>query len=542
MRRTIHRLLCLALALMLTLSCTAHAAEAPAITFSNCPSTAFRDPYTGELWNKGAGTRAVCGQHTYILPALLNQTISADYIRQAEAVFAQLGVYGVPDRPLTIYLISTAYPARVNGDTLYLSLSAFRSMEYVTALTQLYFGAHIVHGLLWAVSWDAAQALGIAVEEVPAIEAALPAFRGENIAYADMNYACFTAPYTDEAMQQNVKALALDFFSTLTMEERISLLTDYTNEHFYRRLNQYLSEHQLPLRQNAQIWGVSFHSGGPTIAVCWESSYASFAVSRTYDDLWDCEWYGTEEEPLVSSYADLVYWVEAFEEMLSHLQGTFAPYIDFRKPLIIFDSDSIGVMASYHAWYTYGYYLPQSHTIYTGACDVVNHEYVHALVSGSSVNGNMNEILAYTYSTTGMPWEWSYDLFNLAYDYEDRVYRYSENYDKDWASLRLLARIHLGHEPDFFSVDDLLVMIDIVTLHRGHATSANLHEANSHTMDMKGAKISYWHYLVRTYGEDAALRAALSDDPVTHLGADWDTLATAWIAWLQETYGEGNAD
>lgn len=539
MRCTACRFLCLTLALLMLLPGVALAGDTPAITFSSYPSTVFRDPYTDGLIGKGAGTKAVCGQHTYILPGLLNEQIGRDYILRAEGVFKLLAAYGGTDRPMTIHLISGAYPARVDGSTLYISLSDFRSPAYITLLTQLYFGREVVYGLIYAVSCEAAAALGLAVEDVPDADAALPAFRGEGILYADMNYACFTAPYTDEAMQVNVKALARDFFASLTAEERTDLLTHYTNEAFYRRLNQYLREKKLPLRQNAQLWGISFFFGGMDVAVGWESAYASFAVCRTYEDLCEPGWYGTQEEPLVSSYADLIGWVVSLEEMLAHLQGVFAPYIDFDKPLIIFDSENVGVMASYHSYYTYGYYLPGDHTIRTGAIDVLPHEYIHALAGKTSVNLNMTEVLAYSYSTTGMPAAWSYSLRNMAYDYEMRQNPFSSNYDSGWAALRLLARVHLGHEPDYHNAADMQALIDVVTFHRGHASYSNLTAANSATFDMKGAKISFWHYLLRTYGEDAALRAALTDDPESLLGSSWTQLCDGWILWLQETYGRG---
>lgn len=537
MRCTISRMLCLTLALLCLLPC-ASASDSPVIVFSSCPSTAFRDPFTQELYGRGAGLTAICGQHRYILPGMLTEDAARDYISRAEAALAALSAYGAADRPLTLHLTSSPYACRVEGDTLYMGLKAFQSMDYVTALAQLVFGREVNYGLLYAVSCEVSAQLGLPVEEVPAIGEALTAFQGEGIIYADMNYACFIAPYADERMQGCVRALARDFTATLTAGEKATLLTGYTNEQFYRQLNAYLTAHRLPLRQNAQLWSMSFYPAGPSVLLCWESDYAIFAVTPDYDDLWDAQlWYGTEGAPLVSSYADLLCWAEHFEGMLSFLQNLFAPYTDFRKPCIVFDSDNTGILAPYHAYYTDGFYLDREHTIYAGSCEVVDHEYVHALISSTSVNADMNEILAYAYSYALIPTEWSYDLYQFSYDYSSRPDKGYEGYDARWPALMQEAAKLLGHTPDCFNPDDLMVLIDLVTLRRGHADPANLTEPYSYTPDMKGAKISYWRYLLRTYGEDAALSAALSDDPLACLGADWATLERNWILWLEETYG-----
>lgn len=537
MRHFLTRTLCLALALLTLLTGQAFAADMPAITVTNAPSAAFRDPYLGEVVNKGAGVKAVCGQHTYVFPGLVTQERAKAFVAQAEAALAALSLYGGADRPLTIHLTSAAYPIRVDGDHLYMALSAFRSMDYVTALAQLWFGPHVVYGLLYAASCEAAAALGIGVEEVPAAADALPAFADpDGLPYADMNYACFIGPYASADMQANVRSLARDFFASLSHEERVTLLTDYSAEAFYARLNVYLASHGLPQRENAQLWGVSFHGGGQGMAVCWESEWASFAVASGYEDLYGGWWYGRREKPLVSSYADLIYWVEHFEGMLSWLVDRFGPYITFRKPLIIFDSDRVGVMAPYEAHYTMGYYLHREHTIHTGACEIVDHEFIHALIVHEGVNMNLNEIIAYTYSTTIIPQGWSGDLSIFTEDYAARSDPASGMYDPEWGVLLLLARQALGHWPDYSNPDDMLVMIDLVTCYRVPQKEAYLHADHSADVDMKGAKISFWHYLLRTYGEPAALTAALSDDPLTHLGRSWDALATEWSAWLLETY------
>lgn len=535
MRHIPSRLICLTLALLALLAPCAANADSADIVFRSRPSVAFRDPYSLEIYNKGAGRTAVCGQHTYSMPELVQESIAQDYIGKAETVLEALADLGAVDRPLTIHLSTASLTPRVEDDTLYISMQDFRSMAYVTALTQLAFGVQVNYGLVYAVSCDVAAALGLSVEEALPLDSALPAFRGDGILYADMNYACFIAPYTDEQMQACVKALARDFASTLTAEEKRALLTGYTNEQFYRRLNQYLLAHNLPLRRNQSLWNVSFYSGGPTVHLCWETDLARFAVDCEFEDFYGADWYATEE-PLVSSYADLIYWVEHFDGMLSFLQARFAPFVIAEKPLIIFDTDNTGLLASYHAYYTDGYYDPKTHTIRAGACEVVDHEYVHALVADTSVNEDMNEVLAYSYANVWTTPDWSYDLYDFSYEYAWRSDKSYEGYDPDWSSLQLTAVKHLGHMPDYFELEDVLVMIDIVTSRRGHATAANLTANYCHTIDMQGAKISYWRYLVSTYGEDAALRAALTDDPLTHLNADWDTLTSNWITWLTTTY------
>ena len=534
MRRMLHRLISLLLCLALLLSMLPATAEE--VTVTPYASAAFRDPYTAELLNKGAGSKAVCGQHTYIFPGLVSEEMARAYVAQAEAVFDLLTARGVPDRAMKVHLVAGSHPLRVDGSTLYLPLSAFRSMDYVTGLAQLCLGQETVYGLVYAVSCEVAAALGMSVEEVPAIADALPCFRGEEIIYTDMNYACFIAPYTDAAMQANVKALARDFYASLSPEEQEALLTGYTNQAFYTRLNQYLVANRLPIRQNSWLWHISFYSGGPSIAVCWETPLATFAVANGYNDIYGADWYGTDGAPLMSTYADLLMWVGNLCDMLSHLQARFSAHITFRKPLIVFDHTQTGVMAGYHDYYTNGYYLSNTHTIYTGAIEVTDHEYVHALIVHEGVNMDMNEVLAYSYTIALMPENLSYEWYDIAYAYEMRSYATSSTYDPEWSTLTALARSTLGHWMQYYERDDLLVLMDIVTLHRGYANHASLQAAYSTTADLKAAKISYWRYLMRTYGEDTALAAALADDPVTHLGKSWEALENEWIVWLESTY------
>lgn len=536
-RQPLSRLLCLLCALLLGLPCAAWAEDAaPEITFRDRASVAFRDPYSGELFNRGAGYVAQCGQHTYSATTFLRQNMAREYIAQAEAALTALMAHGAADRPLTIHLLAKPCPPRVEGDTLYMSVQAFRSQDYIVALAQLLYGVEVNYGLLYAVACQTAEGLGVAVEAVPPMEEALPAFSGSGVLYADMNYACFIAPYASAEMQKYVRALARDFAATLTPEETDAFLNDYSDEPFYSRVNAYLVAHHLPVRRNQALWGMTICSGGPEVLLRWEDDFARYAVDKNFSDLYGPDWYGTAD-PLVSDYYDLTWWLVEITDVLSYTQTRLAPYTLLRKPLIIFETETTGVISPITATCQDGYYIRASHTIHAGAMEVIDHEYVHALLSDTSANSSMHEVVSYHFAIADASPNWSYDIYDFSYMYLSYSDPASQSYDTRWNAIAAQAASILGREADLFEPEDVLLLIDLSTLHRGFADAAYLTDVYSSSYDMQGAKVSYWRWLVRTLGESAAMQAVVTDDPVAHLGLTWDESAQQWIAWLQETYG-----
>lgn len=505
------------------------------VAFTLRKDLSFSEPHSYSTYNQGVGSMAKVGLHTYFIPARIRENAARDYIARTEAALQALTALGAENRALNIHIVARDYPPRVEGNALYLGESSFASAEYVTGLVKLVFGNGVNYGLVYGVSCEIAATLGLPLEEALPLDAALSALSGEANIYLDLNYACFIAPYADEAMQANVRAVARAFVSSLTTEEKSALLTGYSDAAFYARLNQFLTAHGRPAREDQSMWGVAFHGGGIDIRLCWETELAVYAVDNTFQDLVDAETWSRfgAKDPLNSDYADLRRWVQIFEDHISRLQTKFAPYTEPVRPVILFEAYSFAShkKGSYNA-----YYRDSEKTAHIRTVDSVGHEYIHAMLYTTHTNWDMHEMVAYYYSEIVVPSilrvDYSYWMDSFR-SYEDPE---SESYRDYWSALKGRAAAILGHTPDYAVTEDLICMMDLYVYTQGIA-DADVLDKDVINPARLCAKFSWWRYTSTVYGEDALLRAATENMPEVHLGKSWAEIVTEWLAWLETTYG-----
>ncbi len=523
----------LLLLVLLLLPLKAQAEEPP---FTLRKDIGFDEPYSTSRYNQGIGSMAKIGLHTYYIPARLREDTARACITQAEAAMTALFSCGAEDRAVSICLVAQDYPPRAEGNSLYIGVPSFAGMAYITGLSKLLFGNSANYGLLYGVSCGIAAELGIPLEEPLPLETALFALSGENSIYLDMNYACFIAPYAEEALQASVRTVARAFASSLTAEEKARLLTDYSDEAFYTRLNQFLTAHGQPAREDQSLWGIAFHGGGIDIRLCWESELAVYAVDDGFRDFGGAQWqerFG-RDAPLNSGYADLRDWVLIFEDILRQLQGKFAPYTEPVRPVILFESDSLTFQnhSSFNAYYM----EPPENTAHIGTVESVGHEYIHAMLCTADTNWDMHEMVAYYYSEIAAPAypEFKYSWWVESFGARDEPGAY--NYRGYWSTLEAWAAALLGHTPDYAVPQDLLCMMDLYVYTQGIA-DANVLDKDVINVDRLCAKFSWWRYISEAYGEDALLRAATENMPEIHLHQTWSDAVQEWLSWLDMTYG-----
>lgn len=505
-----------------------------AICYEDVPYIAFNEPHGYSLINVGPGCTATVGQHTYLFLKATPETARTDIIARTEAAMTALQAFGAADQPYTIHVVKGHYTPRVDDSTLYIGTTSYASADYVTGLAKLVFGNEVNYGLLYGISCEVAASLGIPVDAPPPLADALTAMTADHSAYLDLNYACFIAPYADEAMQMHVRAVARAFAAFLTSEEKSALLTAYTDETFYAQLNRFLAENGQDA-YNTPLTGFSFHGGGDgSVRLRWETANARYILDSEFEDF---ERQHMEPvlgpwNPLNGDYPQLREEILHMESVLTFTKGYFAPY-QARTPLTIWlENQNVTYRQSYNRLLAAAFYDPGENTIHLGAVSSLGHETVHAIMNDANALLTLEECLAYYYELYVL------DLHDGGFSLlADRV---ASNQNENFLALVDDLSELLGHPVDFHSKADYIALTEAMLV---QSNSANWHILSEHafttaaTATDTAARYCLYHYMQTTWGKDLALRAIAENDPALLGASSWTALVNAWSAHLDSTYG-----
>ena len=180
---------------------------------------------------------------------------------------------------LTVCFTGGDYAPRVLDHTLYIGTDQFKTPDMVIGLAQMFFGHHVNYGIVYACGVETARVCGYETEETPATQAEALMIYEKAPEYLDLNYACFRPEYAESKVLKRVKALAIYFYEWLCANEKLDLLTDYSDAKYSQYLSQYLTEHGKGEYDNSDLGGTIFYYGGPALRIVWENEDGIFYVS-----------------------------------------------------------------------------------------------------------------------------------------------------------------------------------------------------------------------------------------------------------------------
>lgn len=428
--------------------------------------------------------------------------------------------FGAFDGEYVVSIRQDEYAPWSYDHALYISTQNLETQALTTALAQMLFGHEVNYGLCYAFGAELAQAAGYPAEELTATTEQALALCGEKREYLDMNYACFIAPYADEAMVPMVKALAVDFYNFLTQEARNELMLGYSNALYCEHLNNYLISHGLESYDNSDLEGICFYPGGGKMRLVWEDAYAKFYVFADYEMRYKDTYDGVEVDPTNASYFYFRRMVSDFRrqgEMMDNMVGRFeTEELRAVKCHVLFEN-------SYNSLVSSGAYSMQDGYIRLYATSAYAHEYVHYVT-----RDYMSSILELSESR----WrgEAMANFCSMRPGVGDGI-AYAEIFETRNAYDGLLAWIdmvedHLGRSID---VNDLVYLVH-ASMIAGDLFSG---------FDGSGtfAPTSFSNYLADLVGEENALEALYYDKPIEIFGKNWDILKADWKAWLESEFG-----
>lgn len=490
-------------------------------------NVSFTEPYGFARFNTAEGVTAEYGGNSYAFPAGMSVEARNFCISKVNALLSYFEPYGGKTTGMQVVLTDSTYPARVDGDTLYIGQEELEGVSFAVGVAQLSFGKDVNYGLLYALADRAMDKLYACRETLPDAAEALTAIDPELF---DLTYACFIQPYVTEEELSNVKAVACALLADLTDEELVNLLKNYTPSAFYERLNEFLTKNGMEERDFSFIQNIAFSGGGQAIRLVVEDAWCTYYVQYDFQDLYaGYAGYGITgiNDPFNEDYAALVDTLRAFNAQISYVRQVFKDYeLPERVTVLLHDFSRMDDRM--------GQYDMRSKSIDIRTVTALQHEYVHAILDQPS--GWNNEMLAFFYGS--MPTHLSDDPETNArwnYGVKPSVIAIRAVWNEladDSVDRLIIAELkeHMGDMIDPCSREANIRCSHIISREVGIRAGAILKQGNNNPNIMP----SFYAYLSEAYGEANALRATATNKPKSVLGATWDEIIAAWIEWLGE--------
>lgn len=480
---------------------------------------AFVEPHGYARLNSQPGSMATIEGVTYKLPKGVTGEERDSIVQLTQDILAQIGRVVPVERELTITLVADAYPARVDGDFLWVSADAVGTEAYPAALVKLICGNGLNAALMRGWGSLIHESLGNPVETMT-VEDALD---GLAPMYLDLNEACFLPEYADEATIARLMALS----RALAREALDSgLMADDSLEGFVRLRSAFLAAHGIT-HDGGVMDRITFHSGGQSVRLNWESEWAKCSLFDDYADLWGE--IGFDKNPFNEGYADFREQITNLEAQMAWARQELSPYAEQQKVSVLFEQTSDyyrhgGVLQ-------YSGYVDHANVMHVGSLMAFLHEYIHAQTTSLPPYMEApwrNEAIAYYLAAQPDTPELNYDSALQQWNFE-RIQRESPEEIAD-------TNARLGHSPNAFDKADLSFICNAQCMASG----------TFGVMQNQPAAIrGFVHWLALSHAREDILNALILDTPESSLGGTWEALTTQWremvweeFAWVEEVSEE----
>lgn len=421
---------------------------------------------------------------------------------------------------LTVCFRKGDYAPRVLDHTLYIGTDQFRTQDYSVGMAMMVFGHDVNYGIVYGQGIQASHAMGYETEEFVSLEEALQLYDTAPM-YLDLNYACFRSEFSTPKKLEKVKSLSVYFHQYLLENNKLDLLTDYSDAKFCEYLSQFLTENGKGSYDNSDLGGTIFYYGGPYIRLVWENEDATYYIN--YDFKVQYQESQFSQDMLGSSYQNLRQLVVDYQLQADRMEAIlgYCENEDSRVD-VVFTERFVSEM------YTAAQYHEYENMIEMFSAGPFLHEYTHYLLRDTEIALWMNELICYYYGyypvSEQLSYQWNDEVTRIRrlslYDPETEVEAYLIQVLQD----HLGRNIRWSDPADFEYVFSAYVVVtryyDYLTDPNGGATS----------------KYSYMSYLIDQVGEAQTLDAIVNNTPVETFGHDWQWLIEDWEAGLRAEY------
>lgn len=505
--------------------CTSKTAPTPTpsapveLTYEN-KLVSFSEPH-GETYDS-LGWCAEYGGVTYSFASNIAEEDRNGVVNETLSILRHIeNKVSVIPKGCTICMRPDNYLPRVKDHTLYIGMENFRSQEYAIGIAQMLFGNEMPYGLEYALGTDVAQVMGYGVETIDVdLEEALSLCDDTSV-YLDLNYACFLEAYADEETLPKVKAIALGFYDYLIQNEKAEdLFPAYSHEKYRTYLNSFLASQGKEAYDNSDLVGTMFYNGGNDIRLVWKNSDGAFYVMEDYTQKYEGG-YGTDM--VNSGYANLREIIVDYVAQAAYIREKLQSFDIEITPDPI---DVLFIRDGTYDKYAGGVYLGDEIRVYGSVS--FKHEYCHHLLRDRKY-GWFQECICHYYDCYPVNEQiapsWYYDMKNsLSLDPDD------PEDAEDYLILRA-TEVHLGHEIDWYSMDDYTYQWGAWLVNKGRSL-----DALTTTDGGLGQKVLFFHYLAELQGEQDALKAAVHNTPAEIFGKSWTELISDWKAYMAEEF------
>ncbi len=483
------------------------------------------EPYGMSYQDKG-GMETTMGELTIQFTSDITQEEIDSAVAEITRVMALVEEqFGAVNAPCGMRIRKGDYTPWSNDRVLYIGYDNLQTQAFPVALGQMLFGHEVNYGTYYGFGTVLAQELGYPTEEISVtVEQALTLCESSPY-HLDMNYACFVPNYADDETLHKVKALAIDFYQSLTQEERQELLTNYSGELYRAYLNKYLADHGQKPYDNADLDGISFYPSGSQMRLVWEDPYAVFYLHKDYTVR-----YGVYDEIkgvgdyLNSGYENFRYLVATYRlqaEEMERIAGYLETEDTEQKVDVLFIRDGTGEM---EGGATYSF-LDNLIRMYSH--DPYAHEYIHYLTRDAVLDIWLKELFAgyFTERAGDLRIYWNMEGNRHTFDTADPT---QPGGAKRIRFMEAVA-VGLGHPFCWEDSADLRYMNDAFVANFDQIRKVKSREGLA-------AHTSFANYIVDLVGEEKALWAVYYDTPVETFGKSWDQLISDWSEYLVTTY------
>ena len=418
----------------------------------------------------------------------------------------------LPEIEVVVFKPESYNGIAVHGNTLYVPVQLWDSVEYVTGVLLAGYGEWSNYGLAYGYAnylcreagWDYREAADFRQMGSPDLY--------------DLNLLCFNENFAlsedVEAAKNNACYFASEYLSAHSEEEFLKLLSDSGTVEGIGSANEMLEAFYRDNGVECSLTGIRYQYGGMFLDYAAACEYAVFYMDKDWQDqTWETN-PKVSEHFLHEDYSE----VRAFFECNVRQMGQYQEFFGF-------DSYNNDLSVNF----TNGkgdIYVPELHTTYLDSMVSLSHEYIHSLM-GKYCRGQS---------------KWNVEGFARCYDclYNDYAYDFwNHDYnnageDSPKAKLYVNKYIeHIGRPIDIRT--DYRDFSDFITYAYGMMSDPN----NDYD---SGA--SFVAYLVDVYGKQEVFQYVLTGNSGYNAewGKSYEELVQDWNAYLSQNYQWYNAE
>ncbi len=418
----------------------------------------------------------------------------------------------LPEIEVVVFKPESYSGIAVHGNTLYVPVQLWDSVEYVTGVLLAGYGEWGNYGLAYGYANHLCRAAGWSYRETAGFQ------QMSNPDLYDLNLLCFdenfALPGDVEAAKNNACYFASEYLSAHSEEDFLKLLSDSGTAEGIGSANEVLEAFYRDNGVECSLTEIRYQYGGMFLDYAAACEYAVFYMDKDWQDQsWETN-PKVSEHFLHEDYSE----VRAFFECNVRQMRQYQEFFGFGS----YNNDlSVNFKNSKET-----FYVPYLHTIYLGSVVSLSHEYIHSLMWKYCIGQSLWNVEGFARCYDCLYNDYAYDFWN--YDYNNTV---------DFSPKMELATNkyieHIGRPIDFRT--DYRDFGDFLTY-------ANWRVSDPNNDYQSGA--SFVAYLVDIYGKQEAFQYVLTGNSGYNAewGKSYDKLVQDWNAYLSQNYQWYNAE